>query len=108
MNKDPVVIHPQGADLAVPLLVYSEAVHSVRVVAADPEGEILTFFWKIPRSGGVELPVNTFQTDAGDWQSNVSIPVEYLRDGEAIEVEISDQAQPRGIATVQWLVEFRE
>ncbi len=109
MNQPPQVIHPQGgADTTVPLLIYSEEVHSVLVVANDPEGEILSFIWNVPRSGGIDLPVETFETNAGDWKSSIDIPVEYLRDGEAIEVEISDQGQPRRVSTVRWMVETHE
>ena len=74
------------------------------VVANDPDQDILTFIWNVPRATA-DLSPDTSPLDSGDWLSQVWIPSEYLRDGESIEVSISDQAQPRNVVTVQWIVQ---
>lgn len=108
VNQPPQIIYPPGADLVpVPLHVYSSASYKPVVAANDPEGEILSFIWSVPRAT-YELPVTTSQTEAGDWQSDIEIPVEFLQDGESVEVTISDQAQPRNVVTVQWIVEVHQ
>lgn len=105
MNQPPQVSRPSDIGAPVPLQVFSgQETVVVTIVANDPDGEILTFVWDIPRA--TEPPdAQDFQSPAGDWVSVARIPASWLADGDALEVTISDQAEPRHVVTVQWTVQ---
>lgn len=106
MNQPPQVSRPTDAAAGPVTLFVFDSQEKVRVtvVANDPDGEILTFVWDVPRATA-PLTVSEYQAPAGDWVSSVEIPVEWLVDGEALEVSISDQAEPRHVVTVKWTVQ---
>lgn len=102
MNQPPQVVYPNASNAPVELPVFNNDFTPVYAVAADPERDILTFVWTIPRAN-VEPQPNT-RVEGDTWHSSLLLPREWLRDGETLEVSISDQAQPRNVVTVQWIV----
>lgn len=66
----------------------------IQVQANDPDDEILTFRWTVPRA--TTLPeVSDFRTPAGDWVSVLHVPAEFVQTGDTITCIVTDQAQPR-------------
>lgn len=105
-NRAPQVVFPENASDPIPLLVLSAPKREVYVKAFDPDGDILTFDWEVPRAQTTaELDEQTTEEDSGNWKSRVFIPREYLVDGESISVAISDQGEPRAVVTVQWAIQ---
>ncbi len=104
VNRPPTVSQPVDISSPVLLPVLSDQQVRVWVVANDPDGDTLTFIWNVPRATA-DLRPDTELLPSGDWLSTLWIPVEWLQDGDSVEVTISDQAQPRHVVTVQWIVE---
>ena len=103
MNQPPEVTRPINANAPVVLPILSDPT-LVTVVANDPQQERLTFIWNIPRATS-DPDVNDFLNESGDWISTLKLPTEWVRDGDKLEVTISDQAQPRNIVIVEWIAE---
>ena len=104
VNRPPAVTQPANIAGPVPLTLFSQERIRVWVLANDPDGDNLAFAWSVPRAVE-DLSEDTADQPNGDWLSAIWIPTEYLREGESVEVTISDEAQPRNVVSVQWLVE---
>lgn len=104
VNRPPQIVFPKNVSEPVDLYVFSQATKDVWVQAYDPDGDVLTFSWSIPRAG-LDYQEFTDTLPSGDWKSLVLIPSQYLVEGESIEVLISDQGEPPERETVQWQVQ---
>ena len=102
VNQHPDITRPIGSDTLLPLRILGT--HTVlTVVANDPEDEVLTFVWDVPRANDL-LDVNEFQSGAGDWISTLRIPSEWVQEDDLVRCSISDQAKPRNVVAVEWEV----
>ncbi len=102
MNQPPDITRPLGSDGVLQLRVLAEFT-VLTVVANDPEDELLTFVWDVPRATDA-LEVSEFQSNAGDWVSTLRVPSDWVQVGDEIRCSVSDQAKPRNVVSVEWEV----
>jgi hypothetical protein len=94
-----------GGDPLVLLVVSDPTI--IQVQANDPDDEILTFRWLVPRATEILGPyVTNFRTDADDWVSVLHLPEKYVQTGDTITCTVTDQAQPRrNSVEIRWVAE---
>lgn len=102
MNLPPQITLPLDAAAQQPLKIISEQTTLV-VAANDPEDEIVSFVWLVPH--GVPHEVTEWQNDNGDYISTLALKRDEVLDGQVITCTVSDQAKPRNVVHIEWIVE---
>lgn len=102
MNQPPQVTIPANPDDRQLLRIISERA-SLVVAANDPDDEVVSFVWIVPH--GVPHEVSEWQNDNGDYVTTLSLDRHVVLDGQIITCTVSDQAKPRNVVNIEWLVE---
>jgi hypothetical protein len=102
VNQQPQVTVPADPEQQQLLKIVSEQATLV-VAANDPEDEIVSFVWQVPN--GVHHEVSEWQNDNGDYVSTLTVDRHDSLNGSVISCTLSDQAKPRNVVNIEWLVE---
>lgn len=102
VNQPPQVTIPSNPEQQQLLKIIAEQA-TVVVAANDPEDEIVSFVWVVPH--GVTYDVQEWQADNGDFVSRLTVDRHAALHSSVITCTISDQAKPRNVVNIEWVVE---
>lgn len=102
VNQSPQVTIPSSPDEQQLLKMISDRA-TVVVAANDPEDEIVSFVWVVPH--GVSHEISEWQNNNGDYVSTLTVDRHDALNGSLISCTITDQAKPRNVVNIEWLVE---